>query len=129
MKASDIFFFGKWDSGNGHVLHNPRGYCYHGDKPSDFPVREGVLDAGLLPGHLPEEQGKATFFHINGWTILAFWDRSGDKRGNSNSTFLLRGTYTFEEAKNYAKEFFPKLFERFPFELTLRFPQQEGKHE
>lgn len=81
------------------------------------------MDGGLLPPHLPEQPGKATFLHINGWTIFSFWDRSGDTRGNSSSTFLMRGTLSFRDAKTAAQVFFPKLWERFPFDVTLRFPE------
>lgn len=62
-------------------------------------------------------QGVAALHHRDGWTALAFWDRSGDSRGNSNSVFLFDTELTFEGALVAARKNYPDLFERFPFEV------------
>jgi hypothetical protein len=49
---------------------------------------------------------------INGWTILGMWDRSGDKRGASNASFLLEGVFSFNEARKLTAEYFPQLWLR-----------------
>ena len=79
------------------------------------------IDAKLAPMLRYREeapQGHAALHHKDGWTALAFWDRSGDSRGNSNSTFLLEGTLTFDQARVVARDVFPALFERFPFDVV-----------
>lgn len=47
--------------------------------------------------------------------MLAFWDRSGDPRGNSHSTYLLRGTLDFDAAVALARAAFPRVWARYPF--------------
>jgi len=69
-----------------------------------------------------EIEGRANLFHMNGYaTILAFWDRSVDSRGQSNSAFLLPGVLDFDEAVLKAKIYFPEVFKRFKFEIVKNF--------
>jgi hypothetical protein len=83
----------------------------------------GGIDSKLAPrewdSHRAPEmpQGVAALHHKDGWTALAFWDRSGDSRPNSNSAFLFDETLDFDAALAAAREHFPALFERFPFEV------------
>lgn len=63
-------------------------------------------------------QGVAALHHKDGWTALSFWDRSGDSRGASSSTFLFEATLDFDQALSAARERFPALFERFSFEVV-----------
>jgi len=85
------------------------------------------IDGGFCPGmedddtrhhDVKQVQGHARLTHHNGWTILAFWDRTGDSRGNSNSAFLEQGEHSFDEMVAKAKATFPKIWERFTFEVT-----------
>ncbi len=71
-----------------------------------LPLKQAMLDGGLLNG-VSDVPGNAVMFWGRGWTFLSFWDRSGDSRPNSNSTFLFEGEYSFEEAVELAKEIFP----------------------
>jgi hypothetical protein len=75
------------------------------------------LDGSLAPGK-DQRQGLVALYHRGGWTALAFWDRSGDSRGNSNSVFLIDRTLAFPEALALARERWPELFERFDFEVV-----------
>lgn len=75
------------------------------------------VDTGLCPGGL-EIEGNALLHHKDGWTALAFWDRSVDKRGKSNSVFLAEGTFDFERMIDLAKEFFPEVMERIKFPIV-----------
>jgi hypothetical protein len=75
-----------------------------------------ILD-GLLPPEGPEIEGVARLHHWNGRTLLAFWDRSVDQRGACNSVFALPGKLTFDEAVAAAKKAFPKVWQRFTFEV------------
>ncbi len=123
---SQHYYFGKWSSMHGHVLYQESGQQVWTSMPADFPFREETCDTGFLPPKRPQVEGRASLIHFNTeaapamrWTVLTFWDRSGDKRGNSSSTFILRGHYTFEEACALAKEKFPELWQRFTFTVRL----------
>lgn len=117
----DSYFFGVWSpSGAGHYLFLPGGQRPH-RLPSGFPFnRYEVLDGTFLPVSKDQPEGESTFFHINGWTVISFWDRSGDSRFASNSAFLVRGVMTFEAACQRARERFPSIWERFQFEVYQR---------
>lgn len=81
-----------------------------------FDKREGVLhlDTGLAPGGPKGERtmGVAALHHKGGWTALAFWDCTGDTRGNSNSVVIAEGTHTFNDMKTLAANHFPRVWER-----------------
>lgn len=79
--------------------------------PTDPPLRRGSLRRDEM------DEGIAALIHKDDWTALAFWDRSVDRRGGSNSVFLLPGTLTFDEATRAAREAFPRVWERFSFEV------------
>jgi hypothetical protein len=118
----DAFYFGCW-SQPGHHLFTVDGMGTHerrDDFPRDFPVKIHVLDTGLLGYDTKEEQGEAVLSHIGKWTILSFWDRSIDKRGQCNSNFILRGILTFGDALAVAKSKFPSIFARIHFEIRER---------
>lgn len=76
------------------------------------------LDGGLCPVHNREVEGEALLHVMNGWTAIAFWDRSVDKRGKCNSSFIAEGVHTFDEMRKIAEENFPKVWSRFPFKIT-----------
>jgi hypothetical protein len=56
--------------------------------------------------------------HKDGWTAIAFWDRSLDKRPGSSSAFILEGTHSFEDMLETAREKFADIFARLTFEIT-----------
>jgi len=82
------------------------------------------LDTGFCPRTDEGEraQGRAALHWVT-WdrhvTVLAFWDRSGDPRPGSHSTFVLDGHHAFEEAVRHAEEAFPHLFARYTFQVRL----------
>ncbi len=112
------WYFGA-DGGKGHYLRGHRGQSQEAI-PKDFPCRVGVLDTGFLPPAEEQIEGRATLATLNGWTVMAFWDRSVDTRRGSNSAFCIRGTHTFDEMVGIAKECFPAVWNRFKFEVRLR---------
>lgn len=63
--------------------------------------------------------GHAALHHKDGWTALAFWDRSVDARPNSTSTFMIKGTHDFETMKQICAAAFPAVWSRFTFEIVL----------
>jgi hypothetical protein len=119
----EIYFSGVWSSDQtGHFLYQP-GSSYHiweNNLPRDFPVREYTLDGAFLPPYQPQVEGLATHLHINGWTLLTFWDRSADRRGNSCASFICRGTLDFDDMVAHCKNAFPSVWKRFPFAVVKR---------
>jgi hypothetical protein len=71
---------------------------------------------GFISGEAP--QGQALLHVRDGWSVISFWDRSGDTRGASNSAFLVRGEHTFDEVAAIAREAFPRIWQRFPFDVV-----------
>ena len=59
-----------------------------------------------------EETGK-----VHAYTVMAFWDQSGDNRPGSNSAFLFKGTHSFETMVMLADSYFPDITSRFKFPL------------
>ncbi len=118
--TSRMYYFGCWQA-VGHYLHTVTGFrigMYA--VPEDFPCPFAALDGGILPPRLPQVEGRATLVHVNGWTLLSFWDRSVDTRGGSCSTFVVRGQHTFAEACALAQEGFPLVWRRFTFPIAMQ---------
>ena len=68
---------------------------------------------GEYPGdekHQP--QGVPILTQVDGWTIVGFWDRTGDSRYACNSVFLAPGELTRQEVFTLAREYFPEIWER-----------------
>lgn len=115
MKA---YYFGCWSPDRcGHFLYDENGRNAERTAKNLLPVKLESLDGGLLNG-VPDVPGNAVLFHGRGWTLLSFWDRSGDKRGASNSTFLLPGRLQFGLAVETAKDLFPQRWSLITFALT-----------
>jgi len=118
MNNNGVIYFGA----------KPMGHHFHGDPEiiKQCPWRPADIDARIVKNavkDLLENQGKCVLViksdMFREWTLIQFWDRTGDSRGNSNSSFIAPGELTFEEVVARAKETFPELFKRFTFELTL----------
>lgn len=124
MNLSRPIYFGCWTQ-PGHGFHYASGA---GVGPYDK-VQEalgfGPIDAsparaysrgrgGLYPS---ERQGEAAHHHANGWTALAWADRSVDSRGGSHSAVFMPGTLTFDEAVEQATRSFPHIMARQPVPL------------
>lgn len=59
-----------------------------------------------------QAEGKPLLLHRDGWTLLGFWDRSADQRGNSCSCFAFSEVLTLDEAIAAARQHFPGVIER-----------------
>lgn len=121
----------------GHYFYGPGGTRAAGIREDTFKVIPwGTrVDSRLAPTdprgeELPQGQARV-HYHPNrvtgqekvaiegrNWTAVSFWDRTGDSRGNSSSTFLFNRLLTFEEAIVLARHHWPELFDRFDFEVT-----------
>lgn len=113
------YYFGVWEAGGaGHYLHEVGGRKLY-RLESGVPFRETILDTGLIPPFVEDVEGVVYRSVINGWTVLTFFDRSGDSRKNSNSAFVMAGTLEFDDAMALARESFPSIFARFKFDLKF----------
>jgi hypothetical protein len=105
-----IYYFGKLNV-PGHFLYAAGGRSVSYEDAKALPFRYELLDGGLLP-QCDEIQGRQHLSIINGWTIVSMWDRSGDSRGRSNSSFLADGIMTREELMTMARHTFPDIVAR-----------------
>lgn len=103
---------------DGHLIRMPR------DQVTPWPDIDNALQPGcqwtesrgLGYWHSPpvnvQTQSAGRLHHKDGWTAIAFWDRTGDGRYGSNSTFIFEATLTFAEAVDRARETFPEVVAR-----------------
>lgn len=114
-----VFYFGAWsESQTGHYIFAPTDNGFGGaSKRAELPPRLQAhhLDgaycySGRERGYQP--LGKALLHHVFGWSVLAFWDRSADHRGASNSAFLAEGEHDFDTMCRLAGEHFPTVWRR-----------------
>lgn len=75
------------------------------------------IDGGLCEKDYGQSEGIAQIHHKDGWTVLAFWDRSVDTRPNSNSAFIVDKIMNFDQMIDLAKEKFPSIWARYGFEV------------
>ena len=133
------FYFGCRNGDAGHYLTSNPGVSWQ-ERAKQCPFREGELDAGRFLPHA-EERGKhdwpdghkgslrnetqssCRITHERGWTVMAMWDRSQDKRYNSNASFIAEGTHDFDAMVAIARRDFPAICARIegasPFILAV----------
>jgi hypothetical protein len=113
-----VFYFGCVDRPGHYLFISDTREVWHKEDalPSSIYPK---CDTGFCRRDINEKEGAANVAYVDGYTILAFWDRSVDKRGKSNSAFIEKGTFTFEEMIVKAKQEFPKVWARFTFEVCL----------
>ena len=107
-------FFGCWHD-VGHYLHDASGSTVRHRTPwsgsGRWAEHGGGLDGTLAPGD-SQARGRAKLHVKDGWTALAFWDRSVDTRPNSNGVFLVDEELNFREAVVAFAVYFPRIAER-----------------
>lgn len=101
----------------GHYLWLPGRSPMHVIKVliEDWPKPWGRNGSGLdgeYPPPGPEIQSLARVVHVDGWTVLAMWDRSVDRRGKCNSNFVTKGEFDFSAMCALAAEHFPSVWKR-----------------
>lgn len=128
-------YFGCWDR-PGHYLHRPNGEALHDAQRAlpGFPWTAALMDTGLLDnGGRPDVYDGKVFWTCGGspfWYAFYWWDRSVDRRGNSNSGFYVRG-FGWPEAQaafDYACTQFPKVVSRQARPLILQNPEPPAAH-
>lgn len=147
MPPVTLYFCGVWPNSRnegGHYAYLPGGrrvYATPGGEVeispwggdgmfSRDPVLDGLVAEAMAPRALDggarraEPEGLRFHFQKNGWTMVSWWDRSGDPRGASVAGFVMKGLYTANEAEAYARKMFPTVFERMDLHLG-RTPQAE----
>jgi len=110
----DLYFFGCNTAGraSGHAVFLGNNEKYDRSKNS--------LDGGLLNlAGVTDRPGQGCFAQVGNFSIVSFWDRTGDSRPNSNSAFFAEGQHTAEELLSAARERYPEIFSRFNFEINL----------
>jgi len=87
-------------------------------RETDWPFGEygWKLDGNFAPPG-PQIQSAAKLTNIvthteDWWTVLGMWDRTVDNRAHSNSNFIERGKWTFDQMVEIAKRKFPAIWER-----------------
>lgn len=114
-----MFYFGCWGS-PGHFPFMKGGH--HSREYANWPKSIWPrIDAGFckrLPKSWDESSVKAepqcgyTLTVIDGFTILAWWDRTGDSRPNSNSALIMQGEHSAETMFRVGRADFPEIFQR-----------------
>lgn len=106
------YFFGVIDARKkGHFLYDSNEQqVWDKQRVNQIPFNYVILDGGLLVQ--PEEQCRLHLAQINGWTVLGMWDRTADKRGACNASFIAEGLFTIEEMEEIAKSTFPNQWNR-----------------
>lgn len=125
-------YFGCWRRA-GHFLCDTNELHYYSTSntsrstSSDFPWDIGLLDTGLLEnGKIKDIPDGKVYWTCGGkdafWYAFYWWDRSVDRRGNSNSGFYVRGFGypEVQEAFDYACTQFPHIVERQKYPLALQ---------
>ena len=117
-----IYYFGCWN-GCGHYLKD------HASR--DVNMYDNDLPWALIDGELcPEDtrkEGIVKIHHRKGWTAAAFWDYSIDSRPGSNSVLFAEDLLDITDIIGEFKETFPKIYNRFDFELVeWLIPEERG---
>lgn len=109
------YYFGCADH-TGHHLYDLRASAgtvwlqrvrYPGNNPFGF-----VLDGELSPVHIGQKQGACLLHHKDGWTAIAWWDRSYDDRPGANAVFMVDGDKCFSEMIELFKSMCPNIYIR-----------------
>jgi hypothetical protein len=102
----------------GHHLYGEDGFWPKRPEREELPFTLARLDGEFCP-NVTRQEGVAKITWENGWTILSFWDQSGDHRPGSHSTFLFPGVLRFEQIETEAARVFPKIWARALARFTL----------
>jgi hypothetical protein len=117
--AKHVIYYGCW-SQPGHFCWKPDGRWTANQHPSPwdnfYALCPGYVDTYNMGA---QAQGEAALHHKEGWTALAFWDRSVDQRFNCVSVFMMYGTLTGPDAIAAARAAFPTIWARYKFQVRI----------
>lgn len=117
----EIYFFGCWRD-VGHYMHVPDGRrCWDVATPWGHDIDSRLCPNGKNRDRriADEVEGHAAIHHKNGWTGLAWWDRSVDKRGACNAGLYARATLNAQQILAIGRAQFPSVFGRFAYEIKV----------
>ena len=108
-----MYYFGCYKE-VGHYLHEIN---YDRVRLDDLPreIRNNI-DTGFCPKDTKIE-GRAILHHVEGYTILSFWDNTIDKRPGSHSTYVKKGIHDFNEMICFISDLFTYIYNRYDFDL------------
>lgn len=131
--ATTIYFWGCWNDSKGHYLWRPTPTRYEQVRHNNLvPWQE--IDGALTPGNRAKSlyavqdnyvesceqiEGAASLHHRDGWTALAWWDRSVDTRYGSNAALFAHGTHDFVAMMVLGRQHFPGVMARFRYEIVV----------
>ena len=120
---TDLHFFG-CASEAGHRLHGRLRSRYSLPPELRDRIDNGTTQSGLKDryGNVVRDdqvEGHARLNTIAGWTVLVWWDRTGDNRFGSHSNLLAPGTWTAEQLLEAGRLRFPWLFERITYKIVV----------
>lgn len=107
------------DGRPGHDLHSKKRMVRHSEQPWGLSLDSGLLvSSDEYYGCDSTPRGEYKVAQKDGWTAVAFWDRSGgDTRPGCNSVFLVHAIVTGEELLSLARSQWPEIFSRRNFPI------------
>ena len=118
-----IYYFGCKEE-SGHFLWKPNQITTAHYQLSGLPWK--YIDTALCP-QTTSQQGVAKIHHKDGWTAMAFWDKSIDSRPGSNSVFFYEDLLEYDQMIEAFEEHFPNIYNRFKFQIAEFQPPKEGE--
>ena len=115
LKNYNGYYFGCVDRPGHYVFCTDTALLKSGDRLAHW---ISMMDGKLTP-RFTSKEGVALLHNFDGFTILAFCDCSVDQRSGSNSMFIFPGELNFDQIMLLANEYFPKIMERFVFNIRL----------
>lgn len=82
-----------------------------------YPHMGCKLVAGMWDTPRDAREGVRYHDQRDGWTLVAWWDRSGDHRGGSIAAFAFDEVLTPDAAEARARELFPAVWQRIDIHL------------
>ena len=136
LATLEAYYFGCWDD-SGHYWHtSPLKQYLPGRKIDErvpLQLRRGKIDSRFCPGVVDGENyksrseavGEGRLTHVEGWTVLGWWDRSIDSRPGSNSNIVAMGTWDYTVMIAIADAQFPTILSRQRTPIVL--VEEDGK--
>lgn len=126
-----IYYMGAWGQEAGHYCWLPTGQrTRRGAKSTPWGGQFDVLsDSAIMAAMVPgiqhayeigrEQQAEGVRHHrqAQGWTLVAWWDRSADPRFASIAAWAMEGLYTGDEAEQQARALYPEVWTRIDLHL------------
>jgi hypothetical protein len=122
---TDVYFWGCVQS-VGHYLWGFKGGRLANVR-HDGRVPWKLVDGVLCPGadhngyaeSYRQVEGQAKLHHRDGWTALAWWDRSVDRRGGANAALFARGVLPAQEVVRLGRDRFQFVMQRFDYPIIV----------